>query len=164
MHNSTKKYAAMNEVGILFMILLVMALVTINSLAGKPINQSNAEPADILGFYIIPNGLIIELYAEGHSVSGRISNADNYTESKDVNNPDKAQRDRPLLGKRIVTGLTYNTKTEEWTGGQMYAPDKGITVDLKILSVHTDHLMAEGSKFLFSKKLRWEKTALPEKE
>ncbi len=164
MHLSIKKYAAMNDVGIIFMIILVMALVTINSLAGNPTKQSNSEPADILGFYIIPNGLIIELYADGNSVSGRISNTDDYSESMDVNHPDKAQRDQPLLGKRIVSGLTYNPKTKEWIGGQMYAPDKGMTVDLKILSVHSDHLMAEGSKFLFSKKLRWEKTAPPEKE
>ncbi|WP_062125507.1 DUF2147 domain-containing protein [Geofilum rubicundum] len=154
----------MSDLAIIFMILLVMALVTINSLAGIPTKQSNADSADIFGFYLIPNGLIIELYADGNSVSGRISNTDNYSERKDVNHPDKSLRDQPLLGKRIVSGLTFSSKTKEWTGGQMYAPDKGITVDLKILSVHTDHLMAEGSKFLFSKKLRWEKTAPPEKE
>ncbi|MCA1744329.1 MAG: DUF2147 domain-containing protein [Bacteroidales bacterium] len=164
MYSSIKKYAAMNEVGIIIMILLVMVLVTINSRAGNPTKQSNSEAADIFGFYIIPNGLIIELYADGNYVSGRISNTDDYSDSKDVNNPDKKERDQPLLGKRIVSGLAYNTKTKEWAGGQMYAPDKGITVDLKILSVHTDHLMAEGSKFLFSKKLRWEKMTPSEKE
>ncbi len=146
------------------MVLLVIVLATINSQAANPTKQESSQSADILGFYLIPNGLIIELYADGNTVSGRISNIDHYGESKDVNNPDKEQRDQLLVGMRIVSGLKYSSKTNEWSGGQMYAPDKGMTVDLKILSVHSDYLIAEGSKYLFSKKLRWEKTAISEKE
>ena len=147
----------MNEVGIIFMILLVIVLATINSQAANPNTQESSKPADVFGFYLIPNGIIIELYADGNSVSGRISNIDKYGESKDVKNPDKVQRDQLLMGKKIVSGLKYNPETNEWSGGQMYAPDKGMTVDLKILAVHSDYLIAEGSKFLFSKKLKWER-------
>ena len=166
MHNSSKNFSAMNEVGIIFLILLVIVLATINSRASNPGTQDNSQAVDIMGCYLIPNGMIIEIYEEGQSFSGRIINIDNYNEneSRDLKNPDKDQRDQVLMGKRIIIGLRYISESGEWSGGQMYAPDKGMTVDLKILSVHPDHLMAEGSKFLFSKKLRWEKVSHPEKE
>lgn len=39
----------------------------------------------------------------------------------------------------------------------MYAPEKGIWVNLEIESVSDTQAVATGSKFLFSKKVVWEK-------
>lgn len=47
----------------------------------------------------------------------------------DDENPDAALRTRPIVGLKILTGLKYNSKDEEWEKGRIYDPKSGKTYD-----------------------------------
>ena len=44
---------------------------------------------------------------------------------KDVNNPDPARRNRNLVGTDLFWNLSWNPAARKFTGGQLYAPDRG---------------------------------------
>jgi uncharacterized protein (DUF2147 family) len=50
-------------------------------------------------------------------------------DKKDVNNPDPAKRNDPVLGMLFIKDFTYDAKTKQWTGGTIYDPDNGKTYD-----------------------------------
>jgi uncharacterized protein (DUF2147 family) len=45
----------------------------------------------------------------------------------DDENPDKALRNRPIVGLQLLKNFTYNEKNGEWSGGTIYDPDSGKT-------------------------------------
>lgn len=147
----------MNEFVIVFSTLLLITLAVFNSKAADPPQKSEIRPFEIVGTYLLPNGLIVELFQECESISGKIIDTRNYNESKDINNPEKNKRDQPLIGMTIITGLRFDPESITWKGGRMYAPDKGMTLNLRILSTHPEYIQVEGSRFLFTKQLNWKK-------
>ena len=48
---------------------------------------------------------------------------------KDDDNPNPELRDRPLIGLQILSGLGFDEKEGEWTGGRIYDPKSGKTYD-----------------------------------
>jgi uncharacterized protein (DUF2147 family) len=48
-------------------------------------------------------------------------------EKKDVNNPDPAKQNDPILEMLIVKSFTYDAEKKQWTGGNIYDPDNGKT-------------------------------------
>jgi hypothetical protein len=134
-------------------------------LPGIKVKAWNPPQGDeIVGRYQLPNQLVIEIFRSvdkqgGNEYEGKIVALNNFNEGQtnDVNNSDKKERMNPLLGKIIMEGLHYNSSEEQWVDGTMYAPDKGITINLKVISVNDSVAVAEGSKFLFSKSVNWMK-------
>lgn len=127
--------------------------------------NSQKQGDDLLGRYRLPNQLEIEIYpktdSEGMKVyEGKIVALNNFEKGqiKDENNPDRGERHKQLLGKVIVKGLQYNSTIAQWTDGSMYAPEKGITVNLKVKSVSDTAAIAEASKLFFSKTVTWKKS------
>ncbi|MBB3967844.1 DUF2147 domain-containing protein [Mucilaginibacter phyllosphaerae] len=43
----------------------------------------------------------------------------------DIKNPDKALRDRKVLGLNVVEGLTYNSGSDTWENGKIYEVQSG---------------------------------------
>ncbi len=114
---------------------------------------------DILGRYLLPNGLEVEIYKQGGKYEGKIVALHNYKEgqTKDVNNPDKSMRDKPLMNMVIIRGLEYDNDEKQWLNGTMYGPDKGINLNLKITELRDGEIEVVGSKYLFWKTLTWKK-------
>jgi uncharacterized protein (DUF2147 family) len=55
------------------------------------------------------------------------------TPKRDSNNPDPAKRGRPVVGLRILSGLTRDRSNPRlWTGGRVYSPQSGRTYGLQI--------------------------------
>ncbi|TDO03700.1 DUF2147 domain-containing protein [Sunxiuqinia elliptica] len=48
---------------------------------------------------------------------------------KDKENPDKALRNRSIVGLQILSQLTYDAGKKEWQGGRIYDPKSGKTYD-----------------------------------
>ncbi len=46
---------------------------------------------------------------------------------KDINNPDKKKRERPVKGLLILRGFEYDKSDEEWDDGTIYDPENGNT-------------------------------------
>lgn len=133
---------------------LLLMLVAFNTRA-----DNKMPGCEIVGRYRLPNHLEIEIYPTEKGYAGKIVALNNFEkgQTKDVNNPDKNDREKPLLGKVIFKGLTYDADSGQWNGGTMYAPEKGITVNLTVKSVNNSVAVAEGSKLLFKKTINWEK-------
>lgn len=144
----------MKKIMVYAMVILLFVLIVINIRAENP--QKGNE---ILGRYQLPNQLVIEIYQDNDGYAGKIVELNNFEngQKKDVDNPDKNERNKLLTGKVIIEGLQYDSSTRQWNGGTMYAPEKGMTVNLKVISVNDSTAIAQGSKFLFSKTVVWEK-------
>lgn len=48
---------------------------------------------------------------------------------KDDENPDKALRNRSIVGLQILSGFEYDAKKKEWKNGRIYDPASGKTYD-----------------------------------
>jgi uncharacterized protein (DUF2147 family) len=63
--------------------------------------------------------------------------------TRDVHNPDKALRSRPLVGLVVIRGMK-NAGPGRWTGGKLYDPESGKTYDGKLTALSTDRLQVKG--------------------
>ncbi len=64
---------------------------------------------------------------------------------KDNENPDTSLRNRSILGLQIMTGLRYDSKEKEWTGGKIYDPKSGKTYDCYVwMETSNDELHMKG--------------------
>jgi len=64
------------------------------------------------------------------------------TQTKDVNNPDPALRDRPIAGITILSNLKQGEKPNVWEGS-VYNPEDGGTYDVTV-TLKGDRLKVEG--------------------
>ncbi len=117
------------------------------------------EADDIIGKYRLPNGLDVEIFKTEEEYSGKIIALNGYEdgETKDVKNPDKSKRNEPLIGMIIFKGLKFDTEDKVWSDGNLYGPEKGIYVDLKITEVKDNEIKVVASKYFFHKSLIWKK-------
>lgn len=78
------------------------------------------------------NNLEVEIYRANNEFKARIiwfDDSDNPSEPArsrlDIKNPDKTLRTRKLIGMEVLTGLTFNSKDEEWQNGHIYDCSSG---------------------------------------
>ena len=62
----------------------------------------------------------------------------------DRNNPDPALRSRPLDGLRLIWGLRYDARHQEWSGGHVYDSDDGHTFRCQMRLIDPDHIRLRG--------------------
>lgn len=112
----------------------------------------------IIGKYHLPNQLDIEIFESDGKYVGKIIDLEGFNDGqqKDVHNPDKSKQEDLLLGKRIIENLHYDESENQWVGGSMYGPEKGLVFNLRISAVRADEIEVVASKFLFWKTLTWE--------
>ncbi|MFO7828746.1 MAG: DUF2147 domain-containing protein [Bacteroidales bacterium] len=124
---------------------------------------SSSAPTDkadrITGKWLLPDHLVIEIYKVSQKYYGKIIDVTRFNDGqvKDIHNPDRSKRNDRLVGKVIISGLEYNQKSGEWINGIIYAPQKGLTLDLTIVKINGKNLEAKGSKFFFSKTINWKR-------
>ncbi|MEX0599444.1 MAG: DUF2147 domain-containing protein [Rhodothermales bacterium] len=103
-------------------------------------------------------GMDIEFFKCGAEICGAIAALHEDDGSGkpplDENNPDASLRGRPLLGLRIITGLTLEEEGR-WSGGTMYAPEKGLHVGVEVTLVATHELEMTVRKLFFRRKATW---------
>ncbi len=114
---------------------------------------------DIIGKYHLPNKLDIEIYKKGNKYFGKVIALNGWEngQTKDYKNPDKAKRNEPLKGKTIIKNLEFDANEKEWINGEMYGPEKGMFLNLKITEIRKNEIEVVGSKYFFWKTLIWEK-------
>ena len=136
----------------LFLLLLISS-VTVSSAYG--VKQEDK----ILGRWLLPDNLEIEIFKKENKFYGKIIDVYGFNDGqeKDIHNPDKSKRNDHLLGKIIISDLEYDQKNAKWINGTIYAPQKGLTLDLTILKINGETLEAKGSKLFFSKTIIWKR-------
>ena len=122
--------------------LLIISSLTVSS--GYSVKQEDK----ILGNWLLPDNLEIEIFKKGNKFYGKIIDVYGFNDGqeKDIHNPDKSKRNDNLIGKIIISDLQYDQKTGRWINGTIYAPQKGLTLDLTILKINGETLEAKGSK------------------
>lgn len=86
-------------------------------------------PDDILGNWVSSNGKgHIQVYKEGKSYFGKIiwlqePNNEKGQPKLDANNPNPAQKNKPILGSLILRNFQFNDS--EWNNGKIYDPMNG---------------------------------------
>lgn len=99
---------------------LILSLLT---LAGAA--SAQAPEQAITGNWKTDDGsAIIHVAPCGRAICGTIARVlDPAAPAKDINNPDRAARGRPLVGTTILSGFTRSAKG--WDGGNAYDPKAG---------------------------------------
>ncbi len=62
----------------------------------------------------------------------------------DRKNPDENLKTRSILNLQILSGLSYNPATKEWTGGMIYDPKTGKTYECQVWLEGKDILQLKG--------------------
>jgi uncharacterized protein (DUF2147 family) len=116
---------------------------------------------DVVGKWKLEDGsAIVEVYKNGDVYNGKIVWLQKPTEADgspavDNNNPDKALRNRKLIGLNMLSGLKKNGG--EYTGGSIYDPGNGKTYNCS-MKVEGDVLKVRGSldkKGLLGRTMDW---------
>ncbi|MFO7829732.1 MAG: DUF2147 domain-containing protein [Bacteroidales bacterium] len=136
----------------LFFVLIISGLFISSGYNGRKEDK-------ILGNWMLPDNLGIEIFKKGDKYYGKIIDVTRFNDGQvnDIHNPDKSKRGQRLLGKVIISGLEFDHQSGKWINGVIYAPQKGLTLDLTIIKTNGKTLEAKGSKFFFSKTITWER-------
>ena len=125
-------------------------IVAIMSLVAFDANA--AQPAEVVGVWLNPNGTTrVRISPCGPALCGNIvwlkSSNDPRTGEPltDRNNPDPANRNRPLLGLQIITDLKPGRDAGEWTA-KVYSPNEGSTSDVSFFMEGPNSIKMEGCK------------------
>ena len=121
--------------------------------------EPNNSADKIIGKWLLPDNIRIEIFKKNNKFYGKIIDLEGFNngQTKDIKNPDKHSRDDELIGKIIISDLEYDSNQNKWINGTIYAPQKGIELNLKINYAKENELEAEASKLFFWKSIVWEK-------
>ena len=96
--------------------------------------QAHADPRNgVKGFWADGEGdSTIEIYVCGDFLCGRVVAladplGDDGKPLLDVNNRDKSNRERPVVGLVLLSGFSYDATKRAWRGGRIYDPRNGKT-------------------------------------
>ncbi len=117
------------------------------------------SPDIIVGKYHLPNNLDIEIYKTNNKYFGKIIGLNGFEDgqTKDINNPEEANRNDKLLGKVIIKNLEYDYEDKQWVNGSMYGAEKGMYFNLTIKENKKNTIVIEASKYIFWKTMEWTK-------
>ena len=122
--------------------------------------QLPAQKSDmIIGTYLLPNNLEVEIYKHGPKYEGKITSVEGFHDgqTRDYKNPNRELRNDLLIGKVIIHDLEYDTQKNDWINGKMYGPGKGLIFNLEVTEILTNEIEVVGSKFFFWKTMKWKK-------
>ncbi len=124
-------------------------------------------PKDITGYWLTANkASIIQFTKEGDVYNGKIvwlrqPNDKSGKPVKDLNNPNKAKRNNPVLGTLMVYNLKYNAAKKIYEGGKAYQPQTGRTFDCKAKVTGNGNVLEVtgiAGLSMISKTLTWSRT------
>ncbi|GAP43747.1 uncharacterized protein conserved in bacteria [Lentimicrobium saccharophilum] len=124
-------------------------------------------PKDITGYWLTANkASIIHFTKTGDVYNGKIvwlrqPNDKSGKPVRDVNNPNKAKRNNPVLGTQMVYNLKYNAAKKIYEGGKAYQPQTGRTFDCKAKVTGNGNVLEVtgiAGLSMISKTLTWSRT------
>jgi uncharacterized protein (DUF2147 family) len=122
--------------------ILIAAFVVFIGVSG--VTAQSTAPDAIVGTWWSPKkDARIELFKSGPKLMGKIAWVlPERRDDLDVNNPDKALRDKKIVGSVIFKDFTF--EGGKWTHGKVYDPDSGKTYSASMRLVDSDTLSIHG--------------------
>jgi Uncharacterized protein conserved in bacteria (DUF2147) len=99
------------------------------------------------------NQFRVQFFKENNVYNGKIVWLPSGAETKDVKNSDPNLRSRNLIGLMMFKGFTYDPGKKQWTGGTMYIPQRGMSMQPKIWLEGADRLKVKISMGIMSRTL-----------
>lgn len=104
---------------------------------------------------------ITEIYEQNGKFYGKITWLKKPNDEKgrpftDTENPDKAKRNKPLIGLMILKGFVY--KNNQWENGTIYDPESGKTYTCTMWLENNNTLKVRGYWGFFYQTQTWTKT------
>ena len=123
------------------------------------LNVFSQKADDLIGKYRLSNGIDVQFFKYKNKYFGKIISLKHFKEkqTKDINNPDKSKRNDLLMNKIIIKNLIFDKEKKQWVDGEIYSPDKGVTLDLKVTHLREKEIEVVGSKYIFWVTLHWKK-------
>ena len=128
----------------------IVRIVAVMALAMFDANA--AQPAEVVGVWINAKANTkVRIGPCGPALCGNIVWLKSLNDPQtgepltDRNNPDPANRSRPLLGMQIITDLKPGRDAGEWTG-KVYSPNEGNTFDASLFMEGPNSIKMEGCK------------------
>lgn len=81
-------------------------------------------------------------------------NREDGTPKRDINNPDEANHDNPIIGLQMIRGFEKDAPGV-WEDGEIYDPESGKTYDSNMLSKDANTLEVEGCVLFFCQEQTW---------
>jgi uncharacterized protein (DUF2147 family) len=134
----------------------MMRLFPVAAAAAAVGSPAIAAPAVTGNWIVQDRSAVIAIAPCGPHVCGRIARALVHKpghSDKDVNNPDAALRDKPLIGLQILSGFV--AKADHWDEGSIYDPESGKTYR-SVLKLNPDgSLKVSGCVLFICRSQRW---------
>lgn len=118
------------------------------SLCSIATTQTNGD--DIVGVWLVSNKEAhITIFKTGKYYYGKISwlknpNDDSGRLKTDINNRDKQQHSKPILGLLLLKGFEFNATDNVWEHGTVYDPQNGKVYSCKLAMVNMNTLEVRG--------------------
>jgi uncharacterized protein (DUF2147 family) len=129
--------------------LTLKALAAALALAAVPVAPALADPT---GLWLDKDGWTIRIQTCGPDLCAVIASVKPPLDpatgqpQTDKNNTDAAKRSRPLVGIEVLSGMRPNG-ARKWSG-QLYDPDRGVTLGGNLLELDPDTIRIEGCLLL----------------
>jgi uncharacterized protein (DUF2147 family) len=110
--------------------------------------QAAPAAADPIGLWLDKDGWTIRVQACGPDLCALVASVKPPLDpatgqpQTDKNNSDAAKRTRPLVGIEVLSSMRPNG-ARKWTG-QLYDPDRGVTLSGNLLELDQDTIRIEG--------------------
>ena len=121
-----------------------------------PLSAAAAAPA-VAGRWLTDDGkAVVEVAACGRQMCGRIVRVldpDPNVPTTDANNPDRARRNRPLIGLQVLSGFT--PRATDWAGGRAYDPKSGKSYRSSLRLNRDGSLRITGCVLFICQSVRW---------
>jgi len=115
-----------------------------------------AAPA-VEGLWLTDDGkAVVRVAACGQRMCGRIARVldrNPAVPTTDANNPDPAQRARPLVGLQVLSGFTPGSTV--WQGGRAYDPKSGKSYKASLRRNRDGSLRVTGCVLVICRSVRW---------
>ena len=119
-----------------------------------------ATPPDVTGLWLTDDGKgVVEVAPCGRNMCGKIVRVLDRRPgipTTDVENPDPARRNRPIVGLQVLSG--FKPGTNQWEGGQAYDPKKGSSYRSSLRLNRDGSLRITGCVLFVCQSVRWTKT------